>query len=445
MFRARAARASSKSTRIQKKSTWISRKSVVIAFFSAHDRSTRNPCMTHVESLYDPRGIPATTGPPYSPCGALPSKYFYSGTRPALPYLARRFGPLAELGPLLVNHSLRRGLSDLKMDLSGLGKQYERFSIKQNTLQANPVIRGFGIRDYPYSRIVKMHPYSIFADFMYLYSRFAAIFTLTSMIFVLNNISSIVVQLKITRPALSRLTRSIQKTLFVQRQLANNTVTATRRTRSKIRCSSSGSWRITRDATATQCTRNKIRCSFSGSWRITRTATATQRTRNKRLNKCKVLRVNYRKIRLHYVKAEKKTHKNHIFIYFSSGITLSFVRVAITTSHESRVWAAGRPSADYSPLLTQNACSLLTICRSTARFLNSLSLNKAKTQMMLMGSDAFLGHFDLSTTRRVLLDGLPLLYATVVKSLGVWIQPNLDSGANVNHVIKRIHRVFYSL
>ncbi|CAB0034485.1 unnamed protein product [Trichogramma brassicae] len=58
MFRARAARASSKSTRIQKKSTWISRKSVVIAFFSAHDRSTRNPCMTHVESLYDPRGIP---------------------------------------------------------------------------------------------------------------------------------------------------------------------------------------------------------------------------------------------------------------------------------------------------------------------------------------------------------------------------------------------------
>ncbi|CAB0041141.1 unnamed protein product, partial [Trichogramma brassicae] len=58
MFRARAARASSKSTRIQKKSTWIGRKSVVIAFFSAHDRSTRNPCMTHVESLYDPHGIP---------------------------------------------------------------------------------------------------------------------------------------------------------------------------------------------------------------------------------------------------------------------------------------------------------------------------------------------------------------------------------------------------
>ncbi|CAB0036586.1 unnamed protein product [Trichogramma brassicae] len=58
MSRARAARASSKSTRIQKKSTWISRKSVVIAFFSAHDRSTWNPCMTHVESLYDPRGIP---------------------------------------------------------------------------------------------------------------------------------------------------------------------------------------------------------------------------------------------------------------------------------------------------------------------------------------------------------------------------------------------------
>ncbi|CAB0028607.1 unnamed protein product [Trichogramma brassicae] len=46
MFRARAARASSKSTRIQKKSTWIT-----------HDRSTWNPCTIHVESLYDPRGL----------------------------------------------------------------------------------------------------------------------------------------------------------------------------------------------------------------------------------------------------------------------------------------------------------------------------------------------------------------------------------------------------
>uniref|UniRef100_A0ABD2WIV4 Reverse transcriptase domain-containing protein n=1 Tax=Trichogramma kaykai TaxID=54128 RepID=A0ABD2WIV4_9HYME len=44
---------------------------------------------------------------------------------------------------------------------------------------------------------------------------------------------------------------------------------------------------------------------------------------------------------------------------------------------------------------------------------NGLLLNKAKTQVMLMGSDAFLGRFDLSTTRRVLLDGLPLPYATV--------------------------------
>ncbi|CAB0029193.1 unnamed protein product [Trichogramma brassicae] len=76
---------------------------------------------------------------------------------------------------------------------------------------------------------------------------------------------------------------------------------------------------------------------------------------------------------------------------------------------------------------------------------NGLSLNKAKTQVMLMGSDAFLGRFDLFTTRRVLLEGMPLPYATVVKSLGVYIQPNLDSGAHVKQVVKRVHRVLYSL
>ncbi|CAB0037291.1 unnamed protein product [Trichogramma brassicae] len=76
---------------------------------------------------------------------------------------------------------------------------------------------------------------------------------------------------------------------------------------------------------------------------------------------------------------------------------------------------------------------------------NGLSLNRAKTQVMLMGSDAFLGRFDLSTTRRVLLEGMPLPYASVVKSLGVYIQPNLDSGAHVKQVVKRVHRVLYSL
>ncbi|CAB0031134.1 unnamed protein product, partial [Trichogramma brassicae] len=85
MFRARAARAaraSSKSTRIQKKSTWISRKSVVIAFFSAHDRSTWNPCMTHVESLYDPRGIPVRSTRITNPRGfprGYPCNYFQLG------------------------------------------------------------------------------------------------------------------------------------------------------------------------------------------------------------------------------------------------------------------------------------------------------------------------------------------------------------------------------
>ncbi|CAB0043000.1 unnamed protein product [Trichogramma brassicae] len=82
MFRAQAARASSKSTRIQKKSTWISRKSVVIAFFSAHDRSTWNPCMTHVESLYDPRGIPVRSTRITYPRGfprGYPCNYFQLG------------------------------------------------------------------------------------------------------------------------------------------------------------------------------------------------------------------------------------------------------------------------------------------------------------------------------------------------------------------------------
>ncbi|KAL7291648.1 hypothetical protein TKK_0014686 [Trichogramma kaykai] len=56
---------------------------------------------------------------------------------------------------------------------------------------------------------------------------------------------------------------------------------------------------------------------------------------------------------------------------------------------------------------------------------NCLLLNKAKTQVMLMGSNAFLGRFDLNTTRRLLLDGIPLPYVTMVKSLGVYIQSNV--------------------
>uniref|UniRef100_A0ABD2W4A2 Uncharacterized protein n=1 Tax=Trichogramma kaykai TaxID=54128 RepID=A0ABD2W4A2_9HYME len=82
MFRARAVRTSPSSTRIEKKSTWISRKSVVIAFFSAHDRSTWNPCMIHVESLYDPRGIPVRSTRISNPRGfprGYPCNYFQLG------------------------------------------------------------------------------------------------------------------------------------------------------------------------------------------------------------------------------------------------------------------------------------------------------------------------------------------------------------------------------
>ncbi|CAB0041136.1 unnamed protein product, partial [Trichogramma brassicae] len=51
-------RTSLKFTRIEKKSTWISSKPTAIAYFLNYDRSTRNPCIIHVESLYDLRGIP---------------------------------------------------------------------------------------------------------------------------------------------------------------------------------------------------------------------------------------------------------------------------------------------------------------------------------------------------------------------------------------------------
>ncbi|CAB0035276.1 unnamed protein product [Trichogramma brassicae] len=76
---------------------------------------------------------------------------------------------------------------------------------------------------------------------------------------------------------------------------------------------------------------------------------------------------------------------------------------------------------------------------------NGLALNRAKTQVMLMGSDIFLERFDISILPRVILDGMALPYSTVVKSLGVWIQPNLDSETHVNQVVKRVHRVLYSL
>ncbi|CAB0037530.1 unnamed protein product, partial [Trichogramma brassicae] len=69
---------------------------------------------------------------------------------------------------------------------------------------------------------------------------------------------------------------------------------------------------------------------------------------------------------------------------------------------------------------------------------NHLSLNAAKTKVMILGSKYFIDQLDAITTTKVQIHGTELPYSSEVKSLGVWLHSNLDWGNHVDRVARRI-------
>ncbi|CAB0041853.1 unnamed protein product [Trichogramma brassicae] len=76
---------------------------------------------------------------------------------------------------------------------------------------------------------------------------------------------------------------------------------------------------------------------------------------------------------------------------------------------------------------------------------NYLSLNAAKTKVMILGSKFFTDQLGAITTKKVQIHVTELPYSSEVKSLGVWLHPNLDWGNDINRVARRIHGTLFSL
>ncbi|CAB0034774.1 unnamed protein product [Trichogramma brassicae] len=71
---------------------------------------------------------------------------------------------------------------------------------------------------------------------------------------------------------------------------------------------------------------------------------------------------------------------------------------------------------------------------------NHLSLNAAKTKVMIFGSKCFTDQLGVTTTKKVQIRGTELPYSSKVKSLSVWLHLN-----HVNRLARRIHGALYSL
>ena len=67
---------------------------------------------------------------------------------------------------------------------------------------------------------------------------------------------------------------------------------------------------------------------------------------------------------------------------------------------------------------------------------NKLTLNKSKTEFMLIGSRQRLSAFDTSPSLEI--DGAPVSPVTFTKSLGVYIDQNLSWNVHVNNLCKKI-------
>ncbi|CAB0029877.1 unnamed protein product [Trichogramma brassicae] len=76
---------------------------------------------------------------------------------------------------------------------------------------------------------------------------------------------------------------------------------------------------------------------------------------------------------------------------------------------------------------------------------NHLSLNAAKTKVMILGSKYFTDQLDAITTTKVQIHGTELRYSSEVKTFGVWLHPNLDWGNHVDRVARRIQGALFSL
>ena len=76
---------------------------------------------------------------------------------------------------------------------------------------------------------------------------------------------------------------------------------------------------------------------------------------------------------------------------------------------------------------------------------NGLKLNLDKCKAMLLGNQVYTRELDLTTIPKVSISGTQLPYESEVKSLGVWITPNLNWKRQVSYTAGKIFEALHSL
>ena len=76
---------------------------------------------------------------------------------------------------------------------------------------------------------------------------------------------------------------------------------------------------------------------------------------------------------------------------------------------------------------------------------NGLLLNPLKTKVMVLGSELYTSRLDLSTLRRVTIDGLALPYVSEARILGVTITPTLDWKSHAGEITRRVYSTLHTL
>ena len=76
---------------------------------------------------------------------------------------------------------------------------------------------------------------------------------------------------------------------------------------------------------------------------------------------------------------------------------------------------------------------------------NGLLLDPLKTKVMILGSELYTSRLELTTLRRVMVDGHALPYVREARKLGVTITPTLDWKMHTGEITRRVYSTLHTL
>ena len=97
--------------------------------------------------------------------------------------------------------------------------------------------------------------------------------------------------------------------------------------------------------------------------------------------------------------------------------------------------------------LTEDIRLITEDCNAIASWAtdNGLALNVDKCKAVLMGSSFYTSEIDYSSIPRVTITERQLPYESEMKSLGVWLSPNLEWKKHTNSILGKIYGTIRSL